>query len=151
MDAHEPDKEEAFSPFAAPATEIVSGEIEEVSFLAPAILIISLSIPTALLYTFSSISSILQITADTTIDDARRAGVLAGALFAFIILVGSQLVLLAGSLNLIKRYSSGFAWVTAIISLIPCMGSACVLGIPIGIWLIILLRKPGAVEGFTRS
>jgi hypothetical protein len=36
----------------------------------------------------------------------------------------------------------GLAWTAAVASVIPCCSPCYVLGIPFGIWAIILLQKP---------
>ena len=41
-----------------------------------------------------------------------------------------------------------FAMVAAILAMIPCLTPCCLLGLPFGIWAVVVLRKPGVKEYF---
>lgn len=42
----------------------------------------------------------------------------------------------------------GFAMAASIIALIPCMGPCCILGIPFGIWSLVVLSDPVVRSSF---
>jgi len=41
-----------------------------------------------------------------------------------------------------------FAFLAAILAMIPCVTPCCFLGLPFGIWAVIVLRKPGVKDAF---
>ncbi len=54
-----------------------------------------------------------------------------------------------GALKMKNLQSYGLAMTAAIISVIPCCGPCYCLGIPVGIWALITLRKPEVRASFT--
>jgi hypothetical protein len=63
-------------------------------------------------------------------------------------LLGSVLSMLGGSL-MCARKARGFAILASIITAIPCLTSACcLLGLPIGIWALIVLFQPDVKAAF---
>jgi hypothetical protein len=45
--------------------------------------------------------------------------------------------------------SYGFAFAAAILAMIPCLTPCCVLGLPFGIWALVVLNKPEVKSQFT--
>jgi hypothetical protein len=39
--------------------------------------------------------------------------------------------------------------VTSIVAMVPCLGPCCIVGIPIGIWALVVLMKPEVKAAFT--
>jgi hypothetical protein len=68
--------------------------------------------------------------------DARTAGQIGG----FVIALGIQAVILSGALKMLKCQAYGQALTAAILCILPC--TAAFLGIPIGIWAVIVLCLP---------
>ena len=72
-----------------------------------------------------------------------------GLVFNFIaIAVG--VVILLGALKMKRLESHGFAMAASILALVPCTSPCCVIGIPVGIWALVVLAKPevkGAFQG----
>lgn len=70
--------------------------------------------------------------------------------------IGPILVLLAnafvvfGGLKMKNLESQGLAMAAAIVALIPCCPCGCI-GIPIGIWALVVLNKPGIKAAFQPS
>ncbi len=65
----------------------------------------------------------------------------------FSVLVGVFIIF--GSLKMMKLQSRGLAMATAIVSMIPCLtGCCCVLGLPFGIWALVVLNKPEVKSSF---
>ena len=65
----------------------------------------------------------------------------------FSIVVGAFIVF--GSLKMMKLQSRGLAVTTAIVSMIPCLtGCCCIIGLPFGIWAMVVLNKPEVKSSF---
>jgi hypothetical protein len=54
-----------------------------------------------------------------------------------------------GALKMKNLQSYGLATTAAILSLIPCCGPCVCLGIPVGVWALVVLRKPEVRASFT--
>jgi len=54
-----------------------------------------------------------------------------------------SILVVAGALRMKALRSYEFAFVAAILALVPCVTPCCLVGLPFGIWAIIVLRKPG--------
>ena len=63
------------------------------------------------------------------------------------IIVG--IVVLIGAMKMRKLQSYGFAMTAAIIAMIPCISPCCLLGLPFGIWALVILLKPEVKASFT--
>lgn len=59
-------------------------------------------------------------------------------------------ILATGAFSMIRRGS--FAWVvtTALLACVPCLSPFYVVGIPIGIWALVVLRRPGVNAAFRK-
>jgi len=62
-----------------------------------------------------------------------------------------NVVLCVGAVLLLRRTSLRAAWATAIGATIPCLSPCIVLGMPVGIWIILLLRRPEVQAEFNRE
>lgn len=58
------------------------------------------------------------------------------------------LISLVGGISMLRLKSRGLAYVGAIISMVPGMSFCCLMGIPVGIWAILVLGRPEVAEGF---
>jgi predicted PurR-regulated permease PerM len=59
-------------------------------------------------------------------------------------------VVFMGASKMKNLQSYGFAMAATVIAMIPCIGPCCILGLPIGIWALVILLKPevkGAFQG----
>lgn len=70
-----------------------------------------------------------------------------GRLMNLIPLVLSVVVFLGG-LKMRQLQSWGLAMGGAVVALIPCLGSCCCIGIPVGIWALVVLNKPEVKSAF---
>ena len=59
-----------------------------------------------------------------------------------------QVVVIAGAFQMLKGRNFGLAMAAAIISVIPCCSSCCIIGIPFGIWALIVLNDPQVKASF---
>ena len=57
-------------------------------------------------------------------------------------------VIIMGALKMKKLESHGFAMTASILSMIPCLSSCCLIGLPVGIWCMIVLMKPEVKSAF---
>src|SRR5262245_60321285 len=64
----------------------------------------------------------------------------------FDILVG--ILILVGAIKMKKLESYGLAMTVSILAMIPCISPCCVIGIPIGIWALIVLMDPNVKAAF---
>ena len=71
----------------------------------------------------------------------------AGAVFAGIGIVVA-IVIFLGALKMKKLQSHGFAMTVSIIAMLPCVSPCCLLGLPIGIWALVVLNKPEVKSAF---
>ncbi len=59
------------------------------------------------------------------------------------------LVILFGGIQMIRAKSRGLGMTAAILAMIPCFASCgCVLGIPVGIWALVVLGRPDVKAAF---
>jgi len=62
--------------------------------------------------------------------------------------VGIGVVILLGALKMKKLESHGFAMAASILALVPCVSPCCLVGLPIGIWSLVVLAKPEVKAAF---
>jgi hypothetical protein len=60
----------------------------------------------------------------------------------YVILMLLDGLILFGGIQMLRLRSRGLALATGILGVIPCLSPCCVLGIPFGIWALIVLVKP---------
>lgn len=78
---------------------------------------------------------------------ASQSGAL-GILSNIVMLVLSG-IMVFGATKMMKLQSFSLAMAAAIIAIIPCWGSCCCIGIPFGIWALVVLNKPEVKASFT--
>ena len=70
-----------------------------------------------------------------------------GVVSAIIGLLVSGVIFL-GAMKMKKLESYGLAMASSIIAMIPCFSPCCLLGLPIGIWALVVLSKPEVKSAF---
>lgn len=65
-----------------------------------------------------------------------------------ILLIVASVFVLYGALQMKKMTNYGTAKAAAVVASIPLLGPCCLLGIPFGIWALVVLGKPGVKEAF---
>ena len=74
-------------------------------------------------------------------------GVLGSVIYGFFAILGG--VVLFGGLKMKNLQSYGLAMAAAIMAMLPCtVGWCCLLGLPLGIWALIVLMKPEVKAAF---
>ena len=76
--------------------------------------------------------------------------IVTSTLSALITIIVSPLIIY-GAMQMLGARKYSMAKIAAILSLIPCTSLCCVLGIPAGIWGLIVLNKPEVKAAFDNS
>jgi len=58
-------------------------------------------------------------------------------------------LLVFGALKMTKLQSYGLAFAVSIMGMLPCLSPCCLLGLPFGIWALVVLSKPEVKSQFT--
>jgi hypothetical protein len=66
-----------------------------------------------------------------------------------ILTLGATGVILYGALKMKKRESRNWAMAASVLALIPLLSPCCLIGLPIGIWSLVILSKPEVKQSFT--
>ena len=73
-----------------------------------------------------------------------------GIVFSIIgMIVG--VVILLGAMKMMKLQSYGFAMAVSILAMLPCISPCCLIGLPAGIWALIVLLKPEVKAAFNQG
>lgn len=59
------------------------------------------------------------------------------------------IIVLLGALKMMKLQSYGFAMAASIIAMVPCVSPCCILGLPFGIWALVVLMDAQVKAAFT--
>jgi hypothetical protein len=62
--------------------------------------------------------------------------------------IGIGVVILLGALKMKRLENYGFAMASSILALAPCISPCCIVGLPIGIWSLVVLTKPEVKGAF---
>jgi len=57
-------------------------------------------------------------------------------------------VILLGALKMKKLENFSFAMTASVIAMVPCISPCCLIGLPIGIWALVMLNKPEVKSAF---
>ena len=60
-------------------------------------------------------------------------------------------IILVGGIKMIKLTSVGWTRIGAMAAMIPCLSPVCVLGIPVGVWVLLTSLNDDVKEGFRRG
>jgi hypothetical protein len=95
-----------------------------------------------------------QILNNPEIPEGMKSGLAAmtkGGIFTSLFQLALGAVTFFGALKMKNLGSYGLAMAASIIACIPCFGSCCCIGIPVGIWSLIVLNKPEVKSAFKPS
>ena len=78
------------------------------------------------------------------------ANMFSGAMGIFSNIIGLLVggLILFGATKMKKLESYGLAMTVSIIAMIPCISPCCIVGLPIGIWALVVLSKPEVKGAF---
>ena len=88
--------------------------------------------------------------ASSDMEDNPMAGLIAGPI---VVVAGSLgilmgILILVGAMKMKKLESYGLAMAVTILAMIPCISPCCLLGLPIGIWSLVVLLDPNVKASF---
>jgi hypothetical protein len=138
-----------YRPFAAPAAELVNG---------PAI---GLIVTAAFGFVANGLGAVWTLVAGQfqrmppgmDPELSRLIQTMSGAVGVISCVVGIILscVVLYGALQMKKLRSYGWAMTACILALFPCTSPCCFLGLPLGIWALVVLLKPEVKAALKQS
>lgn len=132
----------ASNPYAAPANVETSSSLDNSNpLIAPAILLLVMSLVTLLLLLATLPGQVLRFR-QLDLSTPEGQGELVGGIVALAGWLLITLAIIVGSINMLRLKSYRSAWHASLVALIPVCSPCFVLGIPVGIWALVLLRKP---------
>jgi hypothetical protein len=81
-------------------------------------------------------------------NEAQRLGNFIGAGVCIPLFMISNLIVAIGGFLMYNRGSYGMAMTAAILAIVPCFSPCYLLGIPFGIWALVVLNDPDVKEAF---
>ena len=81
-------------------------------------------------------------------DQPQTEGEIVMAIIVTIAILAANLAVILGAVQMLKQRGYGLALTAAIISVIPCVSPCCVLGIPFGIWALVVLMNDDVKAAF---
>ena len=91
--------------------------------------------------------ALTQEQADQQMQMTRMIGGTAGIAVSVLGIVMGILIFF-GALRMKSAQSYGLAMTSSILAMIPCLSPCCILGLPFGIWAIVVLTKPEVKAAF---
>ncbi len=128
------------NPYASPAPQADSGSSEN-PLLFPAIVLLILSLMFVLLIVVSIPPQIPRIRAIDT-STPEGAGEMLGTIMTLTMWPLMNIAIALGAISMVRLKSYRSAYTAAIFSVIPVCSPCFVLGIPFGIWAIVVLNRP---------
>jgi hypothetical protein len=83
-------------------------------------------------------------------NDPMPAPVLAIAVFFSVLIIVLGAIIVVGAVKMKNLESYAYAMSAAIIAIIPCFYPCCIVGLPFGIWALVVLNDPGVKAAFRR-
>lgn len=121
----------------------------------PAIALIVLGVLGIMFLIFDFVSRMINISNGTVMVIGDQPGAAEGAMIGAwigagvdVIAVICQVVVIMGAVGMLKMKNHGLAKTACIISLVPCISACCVVGIPFGIWGLVVLNDPVVKSAF---
>jgi hypothetical protein len=132
-----------------------SGQVAASKVKAPAIALIVLAVLYILLLVVDLVGRIFNLASgeipnfgNQNLDpQALYIGAVIGAVLS-VVFIALQVVVIIGSLKMISLSNYRMAMTTAVLSVIPCVSGYCIIGIPFGIWALVLLKDPVVKAAF---
>lgn len=81
-------------------------------------------------------------------NQAEEIGRMVGGVVGGVVGLGADALVFFGALSLLRVSSYGMAMTGSILAVIPCLSPCCVLGIPFGIWALVVLNDESVKAGF---
>lgn len=113
----------------------------------PAIGLLVVSILAALYCVVNAVGSVIGTTPMEWQGQKFEASPVVGVLVS-VFFLGASGFIGFGAMQMMKLQSHGLCMAAAIVSLIPCIHNCCILGIPFGIWALIVLNDAEVKAAF---
>jgi hypothetical protein len=83
-------------------------------------------------------------------NQAQYIAMLQGVVGVVAAIIGSVvgILIIIGAVKMKKLESYGLAMTSSILAMIPCISPCCLLGLPFGIWALVVLSKPEVKAAF---
>jgi hypothetical protein len=140
------------NPYQAASTASIPQQTIETRSARERLLPVAISLlVVSLLHIFAVLfyAAFIYRTIVTESDPERQQSLITYSLY-FGITALFAILLIAGSFGMMRQGSYLWAMTTCILALIPFIGPCYFLGIPIGIWGLIVLRRPSVRDSFAR-
>lgn len=72
-----------------------------------------------------------------------------GGLVLAVAILAANIAIVLGAVKMIKQKAWGLALTASILAVIPCISPCCVIGIPFGIWAIVVLINADVKASFS--
>ncbi len=135
------------NPYAPPTPEW-GGPPPGNPLLVPAIFLLTLAVSFVLLIVASLPEQIARIRAIDS-STSEGAGELFGNIASLILWPLMNLVIVLGAIAMLRLKGYRTAYTAAILATLPCCSPCFLLGIPFGVWSIVLLNRPEVKQRFT--
>jgi hypothetical protein len=136
----------ATNPYAPPAPGSVPPSPHN-PLQAPALILLVLSSLFVMLILGSLPGQIIRMW-ELDLSTPEGFGTLMGMLMPLIVLPLMNVAIALGSISMLRLKSYSSAYLAAILSLIPLCSPCVLLGIPFGIWALVLLNRPEVKQRF---
>jgi len=142
------------NPYSSPEPELPSNNPRgEVTAPAVALMIVAgiaiaiglLSLAVDLFLLLSGFVDMLEENNDGPV--SKHTSIIIRSVWGLILVVASSYVF-NGAIKMKNLQNNTTAKTAAIVALIPCLGPCCVLGIPFGIWALVVLSRPHVKDAF---
>jgi hypothetical protein len=80
--------------------------------------------------------------------DVAEMGAGAAGSLSNILSIAIGAVILFGAVKMMRLQNLGLAMAASILAVIPCLSPCCCLGIPFGIWSLVVLNRPEVKSAF---
>jgi hypothetical protein len=115
--------------------------------MIPAILLLVCEIPWELFWLVGTISQIAQIITGTAKEEGLE---LIGGMAALLLFNAVGVAIIVGAVDMLRMHSYRSARLGAILSILPLCGPCMILGLPFGIWALILLLQLDVKAAFAK-
>lgn len=86
--------------------------------------------------------------AQQALQEARSAGMTAGSIVQLVIGIAFNIVTLIGGIKMKSARSYGLSMASAILIMLPCAGCCCLIGLPFGIWALVVMNQAEVKAAF---
>ena len=135
------------SPYTSPQTPISNTNFTQSAngdeIKGPAIALMVVSILCLAITGLGLIVDIVVVLAQGTLTPEIMVRIIWGVVLFF-----TSSFVLFGAIRMIKMRDHGIAKAASIVAIIPFLGPCCLLGIPFGIWALVVLNKPHVRSAF---